>query len=382
MSKGRRGNGEGSVRERKRGGKTVGWEVIVSYTDLETGLTRRKSLSAKSRPAALARKRAFEQELEKLGGLPNQERTVEQLLDAWLDSARLRVGIKTLEDYTRIADTRLKPSLGSVAVTKLKLGDVEKMMRGLVDAGKPNEANRALGRLRMALDFAVKHDWVAANVAARCKSVPASIKEHAIWQPDEVRHFLAAMAGSRDHAMYALFLSTGMRSGEVRGLRWRDTDLEKQVIHVRQQWLEAAKAAESRFAPPKRGGTRSIHIQGDLVDLLKAHKLTQEAERAKLGDVWRDFDLVFPSVVGTPMLATNLLRQFKADAAAAGLPVIRIHDMRDTAASTMLASGTPLTLVAEILGHQDTHVTLKKYAHVLDQQRTAHPVGYAMYEEG
>ncbi|MGX9687050.1 tyrosine-type recombinase/integrase [Deinococcus wulumuqiensis] len=120
-------------------------------------------------------------------------------------------------------------------------------------------------------------------------------------------------------------------------------------------------------------------IHADLVGLLRAHKARQDAEKAELEAFWADFDLVFPTTVGTPMLSTNLLRQFKEDATAAGLPIIRVHDMRDTAASMMLASGTPLTLVSEILGHQDTSVTLKKYAHVLDQQRAAHPVGQAMY---
>lgn len=376
---GRRANGEGALRERKKNGVIIGWEAAVSFTDLETGLTRRKWLSAKTRPAALARKKAFEQELEKLGGLPDQERTVAHLLDDWLGSVRMRVSLKTVEDYSRIVETRLKPALGETPLAKLKLVDVEKMARKLVEAGKPNEANRAVARLRMALAYAVEHDWIASNVAERYKPVPVSEKNHSIWQPDQVRTFLNVTEGRREHAMYTVFLTTGMRSGEVRGLRWKDVDLENGVIHVRQQWLEAAKAAESRFAPPKRGSARSIHIQGDLVTLLRNHKARQDEEKAELEDMWADFDLVFPTTIGTPVLSTNLLRQFKEDAKAAGLPIIRVHDMRDTAASMMLASGTPLTLVSEILGHQDTSVTLKKYAHVLDQQRVAHRVGQAMY---
>lgn len=375
----RRGNGEGTIRERVRDGKVIGWEALISYIDLETGLVRRKSLSAKTRPAVLARKKAFEQELEKLGGLPSQERTVAHLLDEWLNSVRMRVGLKTLEDYTRIVETRLKPALGEIPITKLKLVDIEKMARKLVEAGKPNEANRAVARLRMALSYAVEHDWIASNVAERYKPVPVPAKHHGIWQPDQVRTFLEVMQGHKEHVMYTVFLTTGMRSAEVRGLRWKDINLTDRTIHVRQQWLEAAKASESRFAPPKRGSARHIHIQEGLVQLLLQHRARQEAERAELGEAWVDFDLVFPSAIGTPMLSTNLLRQFKKDTELAGLPVIRVHDMRDTAASVMLASGTPLTLVSEILGHQDTSVTLKKYVHVLDQQRAAYPVGQAMY---
>lgn len=376
----RRGNGEGTVRERRKEGRTIGWEVVVTYTDLETGLTRRKSLSAKTRPAALARKKEFERELQRMGGLPSQERTVAHVLESWLDEKSLRVGLKSMEDYTRVVEKRLKPALGAVPVARLKLTDVERMMRQLVENGKPGEANRALARLRMALKYAVAHGWVASNVAEQGRNVPVVKVEHGIWQPDQVRKFLAAMEGSRNHVMYAVFLATGMRSGEVRGLRWQDVDLKAGVIHVRQQWQEAAKAAESRFAPPKRGSARRIHIQADLIALLKAHRTRVREEQEDLDDRWADFDLVFPTENGTPILATNLIRQFKADARAAGVPEIRVHDMRDTAASTMLASGTPLTVVAEILGHKDTHITLQKYTHVIDQQRQAHPVGHAMYQ--
>ncbi|MGX9687048.1 site-specific integrase [Deinococcus wulumuqiensis] len=257
---GRRANGEGALRERKKNGVTIGWEAAVTFTDLETGLNRRKWLSAKTRREALIRKKAFEQQLEKMGGLPSQERTVAHLLDEWLASVRMRVGLKTMEDYTRIVETRLKPALGEIQLTKLKLVDVEKMARKLVEQGKPNEANRAVARLRMALTYAVERDWVASNVATRHKPVPVPAKDHGIWQPDQVRTFLSFTANQREHAMYTLFLTTGMRSGEVRGLRWKDVDLKRGIIHVRQQWLEAAKASESRFAPPKRDHTRSIHI--------------------------------------------------------------------------------------------------------------------------
>ena len=375
----RRGNGDGTVRERKRGGRTIGWEVVITYTDLETGLSRRKSLSAPTRPAALARRKEFEQELARMGGLPNQERTVGQVLMAWLDAKRVRVAKKSLEDYTRVVEKRLMPALGSVPLARLKPADVERMMRRLVEEQKPAEANRALSRLRMALRFAVDHGWVAANVAERCHPVSVAVQEHRIWQPDEALNFLRSIEGRREHAMYAVFLATGMRSGEVRGLKWQDVDLQGGTIHVRRQWLEAAKAAESDFAAPKRGSAREIRLGAELVTLLKQHQARLNEEREGLGELWNELDLVFPSITGTPILATNLHRQFKAAAKAAGVPEIRIHDLRDTAASTMLATGTPLPLVAKILGHKDTSITLKKYTHVLDRQREQHPVSHAIY---
>ena len=100
-------------------------------------------------------------------------------------------------------------------ITKLKLVDIEKMARKLVEAGKPNEANRAVARLRMALSYAVEHDWIASNVAERYKPVPVPAKHHGIWQPDQVRTFLEVMQGHKEHVMYTVFLTTGMRSAEV-----------------------------------------------------------------------------------------------------------------------------------------------------------------------
>jgi integrase len=347
----RRANGEGTIRERVRDGKTVGWEALVSYIDLETGQMRRKSLSAKTRPAVLERKRLFERELQQMGGLPSQERTVAILLDAWLEEKRLRVGVKADEDYTRVVEKRLKPALGALPLARLKLADVEQMMRDLVGAGKTGEANRALARLRMALAYAVTHGWTEKNVAAQCPPVPVREQQHQIWQPDEVVKFLRYTEGSRYHVMYIVFLATGMRSGEVRGLQWGDIDLDAGIIWVQRQWLEAARAQDSRFAPPKRDSTRRIHIQEDLISLLRTHRVHLQDRQQEMEEAyaWSDLDLVFPSLRGTPMLATNLLRQFREDARRAGVPGIRLHDMRDTAASTLLASGTPLILVSEIL---------------------------------
>ncbi|MPY66375.1 site-specific integrase [Deinococcus sp. SDU3-2] len=203
-----------------------------------------------------------------------------------------------------------------------------------------------------------------------------------VWQPDQVQTFLKVTRDTREHALYCVLLATGMRSGEVRGLRWQDVDLEQGLVRVEQQYVETAKSANNHFGPPKRDSRRTIRIGPDLVSILRAHRQRQQEERDTAEDFWQAHDLVFSTTLGTPISASNLARVFKTHVEVAKLPLIRVHDLRDTAASNMLASGTELPLVAEILGHKDASVTLRKYTHVLEGQREARRVGLGIYSGG
>ena len=376
MTKKRRPNNDGTYRVRRNAqGRITSHQVAVSYTDLETGHRARRWFSAKTQREAVELARAFREQVAQLGGLPNQERTVALYLRDWLDGRRHDLKPKTVQDYERVVERLLIPALGKVPLAKLTPMDVNRMVTNLVRAGKPGEAQRALNRLKLALSEAQRLMLVSVNAAERVKPPKVSQTEHSIWQPAEIQRFLEFTRDDRLHALYAVLVSTGLRSGEARGLFWTDLDMVGRALNVERQYVEMSRAADHHFALPKRDSRRAIPLSDDLLNILENHRRRQEEERAVAGVVWQHPDLMFTTTVGSPISSTNLLRAFKRHSEQAGVPIIRLHDLRDTAASMMLASGIPLPHVAELLGHRDSSMTLRKYTHAIASERTRYRVG-------
>ena len=161
-----------------------------------------------------------------------------------------------------------------------------------------------------------------------------------------------------------LAVHCGLRQGEILGLRWDDLDLEAATLQVRRTLSEAR--AGRRFEPPKNGKGRSIRLTARAVEALRAHLARQLDEIEGAGDAYRDQGLVFPSRVGTPMEATNLVRgSFKPLLRAAGMPDVRFHDLRHTCATILLTRAVHPKIVQELLGHASISITMDTYSHVL-----------------
>ena len=153
---------------------------------------------------------------------------------------------------------------------------------------------------------------------------------------EEAQKFLRAIAGDRLEALYLLAVTTGLRRGELLGLKWTDVDLERGVLAVRRALAPDGKT----FTLPKNGKGRTIRLTEQAVEALEAHRKAQDDERSKLGNVWKENGLVFPSTVGTPMNPDNLVyRSFKPLLRRAGLKEMRFHDLRHTFATLMLEQG-------------------------------------------
>lgn len=182
--------------------------------------------------------------------------------------------------------------------------------------------------------------------------------------PEEVRKLLEAARGDRLECLFLLAVTTGLREGELLGLRWRDVNLEGEVLSVRQQ-LTRTKSGLS-FTSPKRGKTRSVRLTATAAAALKAHRAAQNEERLKAGSLWEDLELVFTSTIGTPVDVGNLTyRSFRPLLKRAGLPRIRFHDLRHTFATLLLSKGTHPKVVQEMLGHANIAMTMDTYSHVL-----------------
>jgi integrase len=158
-------------------------------------------------------------------------------------------------------------------------------------------------------------------------------------------------------------VTTGMRRGELQGLKWEDLDLEAGTLQVRRT-LSEPKGGWI-FEAPKSGNGRSIRLTRKAVSALRQHRKRQLEERMQKSGLWSDHGLVFPSAIGTPISGGNLNRSFKALLKRADLPAVRFHDLRHTCATLLLRQGVNPKYVQELLGHADISLTLNVYSHVL-----------------
>jgi integrase len=188
---------------------------------------------------------------------------------------------------------------------------------------------------------------------------------------EEARRLLDVASSERIYALYALALSSGMRESELLGLQWSEVDFDRNLVRVR--WQLQREDGHWAWKPPKtKRSRRQIALASSSMQALRAHKDRQDTERATQGRLWEDHELVFCTRHGRPLSARNLLRRYKELLKKGGLPDIRFHDLRHTAATLLLAGKVNPKVVSEMLGHASIAITLDIYSHVLpDMQQDA-----------
>jgi integrase len=185
-----------------------------------------------------------------------------------------------------------------------------------------------------------------------------------VWDEDQVGQFLNFIRGHKNEHLYCLALGTGMRRGELLGLQWKDIDWAKRQIYIRRGVFHPAGGGFV-FQPPKtKLGKRTVQLGQGIIDHLRAQLQRVDLMRKVARDNWQENDLVFPSDVGTPIGGDRITHEFPVLAKMAGLPVIRLHDCRHTAASIMLSHGIPPIIVAGMLGHS-LAILMTTYAHYI-----------------
>src|SRR5262249_36391506 len=187
-----------------------------------------------------------------------------------------------------------------------------------------------------------------------------SAPEMLTWSREELRRFLTAVADEPEYPLWRLAAQTGMRRGELLGLRWRDVDLDRARLCVRQQLVRAG--AQVAVGPPKTSaGRRSIALDLGTVAALRAHKASQREGRLRWGPAYQDQDLVFSRADGHQHDPDVVSQRFDSATGRARVPRIRLHDLRHTHATLLLQAGVPVKVVSERLGHSKTSITQDVY---------------------
>jgi integrase len=182
--------------------------------------------------------------------------------------------------------------------------------------------------------------------------------------PEQANLLMDAATGDRLQALYVLAIMTGMRQGELLGLRWGDVDLAGGRLEVRHT-LQRLKGEWSLVEPKTGRSRRTIRLAPTVLQALKTHRARQAEERLAIGPAWQDHGLVFTREDGSPLDSRALARQMRALLTRSGLPRIRFHDLRHTAGTSLIAEGIPLVMVKDLLGHSTIAITADIYSHVL-----------------
>ena len=308
---------------------------------------------------------------------PN-DMTLSDLLDRWMEvHAKHNLAKTTYAIYDAHISNHIKPELGMIQVSKLKAFHLQQFYSKKLEGGRADKKSGGLSPksvvgihkvISSALKVAVTWELVVKNVAESISPPRIPETPQQTWTTDHAQTFLGSISKHRLHPLYVLAIVTGMRRGEILGLRWQDIDWDKSTIHIVQSMV-ATPAGPIITDTKTSSGRRSVVISDGLVALLKEHRekgLEEDVFRGSRNvEVQSSAQLVFTSERGTPLNPRNLLRHLQSACERAGVPKIPFHALRHTHATIMLKKGVHPKIVSERLGHSRVGVTLDIYSHVL-----------------
>ena len=290
---------------------------------------------------------------------------------SWLGIQNTQLRLAAQQQYGRLARLYIVPGLGRTALRDLSAAIVQEFYRKIQQKGAGARTVQLVHTvLHGVLEHGRKLGLVVQNYTDLVETPRPEKHEMMVWDESQVSLFLTRV---EDSTFYRLAFSTGMRRGEIIGLQWKDLDWRSGILTVRRQVYEP-QGGGWRFQEPKsRAGVRSIRLGPGMIEALRRQfNRDQPLARQLAGDQWIENDLIFPNSLGKPRNGYEVSKRFQRRAAEAGLPAIRFHDIRHTAASIMLMHGEPPVRVAMILG-QGLAVLLSTYAHYIpdDSERAA-----------
>jgi integrase len=355
----KRGNGEGSI-SRRNDGRWCG----RYYVNTSEG-RKRKAVYGKTKAEVLKLIRRGQLEADGRLVIKTDNPAMRAYLDIWLSSVKGNVRTNTYDNYRYLVKKHIEPHIGNKKIQSLQSIHIEELYNlKLIEKLSGRTVRLIHTALHSSLKQAVEWGYVRENVTDRVRLPKSTKKEICPLTRDEAATFLEVSSGTRFETLYVLAIHTGLRKGELLGLRWKDVDFTNKELRVRQQLVSNSEGLS--FGIPKSGKARSVRLSNTAVVSLLKHKEIQDNEKRLAKEDWPNQELVFRSMKGTPMNGNNLSkRSFKPLLEAAGLPNIRFHDLRHTFATLLLEKSMHPKIVQEMLGHASIAITLDTYSHVL-----------------
>ena len=354
------------------------WYAVVYEGIDEAGKQKRRWISAGARKADAERVLAdlIRKKHEGEPLVAHKGTLGEFLTERWLPVQESRLRRSTYDSYRRNIELHVLPALGQRQLAKLSPGDLDLFYADLLAKGRRGKGsdNKGLAPktvrnihvvMNKALSDAQRKGLVVRNVATLADPPKLSAQrrdEIKAWDADQLCVFLDAICSYRFFPAFHLSAHTGMRRGEILGLRWGDLDLELGRVSVRQALVTVAY--EVHLSDVKTGtGRRTIDIEDGAVAVLNAWRAVRTEERG--GEAPAKADLVFAKADGAWVHPDLFSQIFDRVVAKLDVPLLTLHDLRHTHATILLMNGTPVKVVSERLGHASPAFTMSVYQHVL-----------------
>lgn len=297
-----------------------------------------------------------------IGTSPSRD-TVGEYLATWFASKR-DIRDSTWRQYEFLLRRHIIPHLGTIRLAKLDPSHIDRWHATLLQSVSPTTAQMAHVLLSQALSRAVRYGMLARNVCELVDQPKRITKHMRYWSIAEARAFLTTTDDHVLAAWWRIAITTGMRRGEITALAWEDIDLDRRAVAVRQT-VTRDKDGGWKIGPVKTDASqRQVRIDERTADMLRRQRTQQKEQRLRAGSRWVDTGLVFTREDGRMLASTYVDEHFARLCEKASVPKIRIHDLRHTAATLMLANGEHAKIVSERLGHSSVAMTMNRYSHV------------------
>jgi len=363
----RRENGAGTEPKQDVNGR---WWIKVSYHDAETAELKRTTIRGASQGEVLAKKKDLVKKSEAGVNPTNNKVTFQEWLYTWLEvNKKGSVANRTYTIYKTIIDCHVKDTkLGKMALDKIRRVDLQKYMNEKGEQVAPRYLSTIKIVISDAFNVAELDCMIIRNPCKKLK-LPSIVKEEIKpLNNDEIKLLLdTAGAGSLMYNIIFLALHTGMRRGEICGLKWADVNLSKKQISVKQQAkVDRMDGVKLELGTLKtKSAYRTMPMDGRLIEVLKWHQAQQKKIKKSLGDGYNDLDLVFSGPAGNIITPNTVGTRFDRLVSKSGVPKRTFHQLRHTFASVAISQGMNIKAVSAILGHEKTSTTLDIYGHLL-----------------
>lgn len=360
----KRANGEGNIRKRKDGR----WEGrYTAGRDVKTGKAIIKNVLGKTQAEVKEKlKQAIEENANVDYGRAKSF-TVGSWLEIWLeDYAKIKLRPSTYTTDMGLLKNHIQPQIGHIPISDLTTLDLQRFYRHLLDGGRvdrvesrnkpkglaPKTVRNIHQMICSAYNFAIDQRLVSKNPAQGCALPKIEHREMKTLTPEQLGAFFKEAKESGVYELYYLDLATGLRRGELLGLKWTDIDFQRGTMKI-QRAISRQNGKVTAVPLKTKNAYRTLPLSADVIGVLHAQKKRTGSSE------W-----VFPSPNGTPMSPDSVLHMLQRVLKRAGLPRIRFHDLRHTFATLALQNGVDVKTVSSMLGHYSAGFTLDTYAHV------------------
>lgn len=381
----KRGNGEGSIYQRK----DKKWVAQMTVgRDPTTGKPKKRYFYGKTRNEVATKLNEAINKCNKGILCEPSKLTLAEWLDTWLlEYKKTNLRETTLSSYDYLINTHIKPVIGGILIKDLRPVHLqqfynEKFQKGRID-GKGGLSSRTVRYIHIviheALEQARKNNIVPTNVSEATNLPKKQSKEMRVLTYEEQMQFLDSLEDDRLSFAFILALATGIRIGELLALKWENVDLDNKIIKIKLSLSRVKNFDENIntktkliFKEPKtKAGKRDIPIPDSVIKEFRKHKKRQNEEKLIAGQIYEDNDLVIATELGKPIDQRNLTRKFKSICKRADLQDVNFHALRHTYATRLLEANEHPKVVQEILGHSSISVTLDTYSHVMPEVKKA-----------